>query len=340
LDAPGLSRDFYAHPLSISCENMFSLALEDTLYLYDLERRGLKHQVSFEQLNSIEWLPSGKELAMGAKNGVVQIYNAQKDTSTTLGSNRNLSLINVLTAVGSHKLYIGTENGHTALADLRMKQYASIRKTHTDRVCNIQKQTCGYLMATGGNDRMVKVWDVRSEKKPVHQLPHQAAVKALTFLPWNQRRLMTGGGTDDGHMYLFDMTDGKVVDRMDCGSQICSLIASEEHQEILSTHGFHSPRQPDAQSAMKLVVHSCFPKSREYAGCIYPNTILSPRLQELGMEFEGRQLFAEASPDRRYVVIGTKPESEDHDIITIWDLWDTHKKKDTIVSLFDDLIIR
>ena len=52
--------------------------------------------------------------------------------------------------------------------------------------------------ATGGNDNLVSIWDARSLAAPKFQKTnHRAAVKALSWCPWQPNLLASGGGSYD-----------------------------------------------------------------------------------------------------------------------------------------------
>jgi cell division cycle protein 20 (cofactor of APC complex) len=54
------------------------------------------------------------------------------------------------------------------------------------------------LLASGGNDNVVNVWDGRNPSTPrMTKNNHTAAVKALAWAPWQSSLLASGGGTND-----------------------------------------------------------------------------------------------------------------------------------------------
>lgn len=55
------------------------------------------------------------------------------------------------------------------------------------------------LLASGGNDNVVNIWDVRGTKQPEWVInEHNAAVKALSWSPHNTGQLASAGGLRDG----------------------------------------------------------------------------------------------------------------------------------------------
>lgn len=74
----------------------------------------------------------------------------------------------------------------------------SHNKSHFGEICGIEWNRNGYVFATGGNDNIVNIWDIRKFKKPTLTIEeHKAAVRALKWCPWKDNLLATGGGSGD-----------------------------------------------------------------------------------------------------------------------------------------------
>jgi cell division cycle protein 20 (cofactor of APC complex) len=67
---------------------------------------------------------------------------------------------------------------------------------------------------------------------------HRAAVKALAWCPFHRGLLASGGGTADRTIKFWNTNSGAVLNSIDTGSQVCSLLWSKHQREICSSHGF------------------------------------------------------------------------------------------------------
>ena len=67
---------------------------------------------------------------------------------------------------------------------------------------------------------------------------HTAAVKALSWCPWQRNILASGGGTVDRTIRIWNASNGNNLKCVDTGSQVCALQWNEHHKEIISSHGF------------------------------------------------------------------------------------------------------
>lgn len=117
----------------------------------------------------------------------------------------------------------------------------------------------GAMLASGGNDNKVCIWDLRGSKRsssthiglsmgaasptprarsgsisasedggdvPLWKFhDHTAAVKALAWDPHVSGVLATGGGTQDKHIRFWNTYNGSMLNELDTGSQVCRTIS-------------------------------------------------------------------------------------------------------------------
>lgn len=115
---------------------------------------------------------------------------------------------------------------------------------HKQEVCGLKWNNDGgpqaAVLASGGNDNKVCIWDLRGSKRAglrsngassgvsgdersdvplwkFHQ--HTAAVKALAWDPHVSGVLATGGGTADKHIRFWNAYNGSLLHELDTGSQ-------------------------------------------------------------------------------------------------------------------------
>lgn len=120
---------------------------------------------------------------------------------------------------------------------------------HKQEVCGLRWNTDAgqpaALLASGGNDNKVCIWDLRGNKRPgVRSNPttapssgasgaedasdtpvfkfheHTAAVKALAWDPHISGVLASGGGTADKHIRFWNVYTGTLLNQLDTGSQV------------------------------------------------------------------------------------------------------------------------
>lgn len=101
-------------------------------------------------------------------------------------------------------------------------------------------------LVTGGNDNMIKIWDISklSMDPPVGDygdegLPlHKSAIKALDFSPTVNGVIATGGGCNDGRIFVWNVANREIFKEIEIDKQITNLHWLPSGKEIVSTYGF------------------------------------------------------------------------------------------------------
>lgn len=109
----------------------------------------------------------------------------------------------------------------------------------------------GSQLASGGNDNLLCIWDMNSRIRNPSQnqsqiiygpkfclADHKAAVKALSWCPWQKNLLASGGGSRDQCIKFWNTETGMLVNSTQTDSQVCALQWNPYEKEILSSHGF------------------------------------------------------------------------------------------------------
>lgn len=73
---------------------------------------------------------------------------------------------------------------------------------------------------------------------PILKKTHKAAIKALGWSKRQNNILATGAGTADRHLRIWDISKKEIIEEIDTGSQICSLVFSQNENEVITSHGF------------------------------------------------------------------------------------------------------
>jgi WD40 repeat protein len=136
----------------------------------------------------------------------------------------------------------GSREGQLAIIDIRDDELITQGITvHSEEVCSVKLHPDQPIVATSGNECTVKIWDLRmlEDDKPLRiYSEHEAAVRAMTWSPSVSDVIVTGGGTADKCIRMWNITTGENVKVVDTGSQVCNLYWNLEYNEILSSHGY------------------------------------------------------------------------------------------------------
>ena len=245
LSASGLEDDFYQSPLTWCTQDKLLLGIAEDIYLYDVVEETKSVLLNITQKGS-SIAQCGDQLAVGCKNGMFGIYDV--NTAQSLKSLKRI-----------HEGRIGVMAWHspfiiaTASKDMRViihdtRQASSISfVAHRQEVCGLAWEARpnntsqgisrdSTLIATGGNDNDVRVWDMRRLAAPLCTQRHLAAVKAIAWNPHQRNWLATGGGTTDRMIRIWNVNShvfessplvsnqrGIKEVAIDTGSQVCCL---------------------------------------------------------------------------------------------------------------------
>jgi cell division cycle protein 20 (cofactor of APC complex) len=96
LDAPDLVDDYYLNLMDWGSSNVLSIALGDTMYLWDASSGSTSELVTVEEDNgpitSVSWAPDGRHLAIGLNSSDIQLWDTSSNrlVSYTLSSIKKL----------------------------------------------------------------------------------------------------------------------------------------------------------------------------------------------------------------------------------------------------------
>ncbi|KAF7718189.1 WD40-repeat-containing protein [Penicillium ucsense] len=241
LDAPGLLDDYYLNLLDWSSGNQVAIGLERNVYVWSAESGTvscLLESAPDTYISSVKWSGDGAYVGVGLGTGEVQIWDVEEGTKlrSMYGHDSRVGVM----GWSKHLLSTGARSGLVFNHDVRIAEHKVAELvSHTSEVCGLEWRSDGAQLATGGNDNLVNIWDARSLSAPKFtKTNHRAAVKALSWCPWQLNLLATGGGSYDRHIHFWNTTTGARTNSIDTGSQVTSLRWSNHYREIVSSSGF------------------------------------------------------------------------------------------------------
>ncbi|KAH6783486.1 Transducin family protein / WD-40 repeat family protein [Perilla frutescens var. hirtella] len=242
LDAPDIIDDFYLNLLDWGSWNVVAIALRNDVYLWSASEGSTTQLLSADDetgpVTSVKWAPDGRHLAVGFRNSHVQLWDSSvvRPLRTLQGGHRlRVSSLDwndhILTSAGMDTKIINN--------DVRIRPHiVSTYRGHNAEVCGLKWCSSGRQLASGGNDNLVHIWS-SSSNQWLHRLDdHSAAVKALSWCPFQSNLLASGGGLGDECIRFWNTKTGACLNSVDTGSQVCSLLWSTHRRELLSGHGF------------------------------------------------------------------------------------------------------
>ena len=324
LEAPNLIDDYYLNLVCWSNTNLIGVGLQDSIFLYNFLNNNIKHHLNLTELyeenledSDIDYSPyvcslsfndSGKNLAVSDSNGQILITDIEKHK---IVSNSHINTKRIGSLHWQENLLVsGSRDKTIRIFDLRQKMCNPVISFsgHLQEICGVKISPDNNYIASGGNDNQLLVWDLRRMELYASLGKHEAAVKALAWCPKKKNILVSGSGTSDRKLRIFDVNRKKQLSIIDTGSQICNVTFDKEGDTLLSTHGY---------SLNQLIVWNM---KKGFTGLIKEDVLIAHKL---------RVLYLANSPCGKYVVTGAGDET-----LRIWNVFQnrTEKSKKSVLS--------
>lgn len=131
-------------------------------------------------------------------------------------------------AWSSHNhLASGGYDGTLHIHDVRTK-YMQASYENSSPICGLAWSPDGHYLASGWNNSIVRLWDIRrSIERPLYEFKrHASAIRALAWSPHQQHILLTGGGSADGSICIWDTERGELIGHIPTQSQVSLIFLS------------------------------------------------------------------------------------------------------------------
>ncbi|MDB6148878.1 MAG: translocation protein TolB [Chthoniobacter sp.] len=184
--------------------------------IYEVTEKGLieraRAAAHLDPVQSVTWSPDGARLATGAFRRVL-VWNAH---DLSLERELTSGLTDRITAVrftpDGHRLIIAdgrvAEHGTVRIADVAIGGVQTSWPAHADTIFDLAVSADGQLLATAGGDRLVKIWELASQREVGRIEGHSAQVFGLAFNS-DATQLVTAGA--DQQLKAWDVRKGNQI---------------------------------------------------------------------------------------------------------------------------------
>lgn len=243
LNAPDIMDDYYLNILDWGNNNILAIALNSTVYLWNASNGEITELFTCENgyISSVSWIKEGTDfLAVGTSTNQVQLWDIKKNKRLRSMDGHSARVSSL--AWNQHILSSGSRDTTIINHDVRVARHiSSVYRGHEQEVSGLAWSLDGKMLASGGNDNIVNLWDLNTstETSPLFVLnEHKASIKALAWCPYQTKILATGGGYADSTIKLWNTSTGTLLNSTDTGSQVVALKWNPFERELLSAHGF------------------------------------------------------------------------------------------------------
>ncbi len=233
LDARGAGDNFYMNNLDWG-KRLLAVNLGNISYCWKQATDEVSQCfVHTGDLSSLKWSPSGCLLACGDMLSSVHITDVAKQSMFFQLPPHDGAPVYSMDWRSEHELTFGTV-GSIYHLDMRTAQPIVWSGNCASIVCSLAWNKDRCLLASGNNANQVQIFDIRTPmERPAHEYSHQSAIKALQWFEGSSHLLLSGGGTADKVIKLYDARGKKMLCEASAGAQITSLTCLDDRYFVL-----------------------------------------------------------------------------------------------------------
>ena len=246
LDAPYLKDDFYLHLVDWSKQDIVAVGLDNKLYTWNAKHS----EVSFisdlsgydnNYYSSLAYNNDGTYLISCDNEGNIYIINTYKSKNVRIYEDLSNGRICTVAPMNLNPniFSVGCKDLIIKTIDLRLKNNPILKYIgHSKEVCGMKWSLDDKRLASGGDDNKLFIWDIRKEESEKKLNSHTSAIKALDWSTYKFGYLLSGGGTQDMTLKLWNINTMSLIDSINTSSQVCNIAFSKISHEFITTHGF------------------------------------------------------------------------------------------------------
>jgi WD40 repeat protein len=191
----------------------------------------------FFQIESLKFLNREKIISYNANRQLI-INNLITGANIEILNNYFSPILSMDFDNESNSFFFGTEDGKLMFLDLREshirnKNLFSLHNNHiNNEICNIKYLPKNQFLVSGGNDDFCNIFDIR-KNKIIKKIEHKAAVKGIAVNE-NETNLLTGGGSNDKKIKLFDLKKLNLISEKVTDSQITNIEFINDRKILIS----------------------------------------------------------------------------------------------------------
>ncbi len=228
------------------------------LHSTDFSHADLRHSVFTQSTTSIlcvVFSPDGKTIATSHDNGEVCIWQVEDGQQTIVFREIATWSTSIVFTPDSETLIIGKGDKIIKLVHIPSRTVRGELHGHTGAVWRVAISASGHLLASGGEDQTIKIWDMQTLKCLKTLEGHTGWLGAITFAPCSHstsRYLLASGGSDCV-IRLWDVQSGQTLRTLEGHKQgILAVAFSPDGRTIASSSVDYTIRLWDALTGQEI----------------------------------------------------------------------------------------
>ena len=265
LSAPFMANDYYSKLVSWGANNIVAVALDTRIFVHDPVQsvNSTLDAMDFgKRVTCVEWCPSKgwtHLLAAGYSDGRVCVYDTTAMQFLYDSELDHMDKVTTCAWSGVTSLTTGSRDCSIVTRDVVRGDELIMMEHHSSTVVNLKWNPTGNVLASGGNDDIVCLWDLKmmhrnatpsdflgsQSYQPRSVLTgHAGAVRAIAWCPLKPNVLASGGGYSDQTIKLWNTDSATLLSSTKANAQVTDLrwdphcSRSLAGGKLLSAHGY------------------------------------------------------------------------------------------------------
>ncbi|MCA9262476.1 MAG: protein kinase [Planctomycetales bacterium] len=201
--------------------NVFDLATQQTVFSFRQHR---------EPVKNLQFTSSGEAIVSVGLDGQLIVW--QPRTGRVIWKREGLGKLRGLAVAPNGRLLaIGDGTGHVTLIDGETHEIIRRFPAHREAIWSLDFNADGTKLASGGEDRMVHVWNIPSGDL-LHALSgHNAIVRSVVFSPDDAR--IFSASQDDRLVQVWDADEGRLLHSLTHSQPVFGLAISPDGRRLV-----------------------------------------------------------------------------------------------------------
>ena len=245
LDAPNFRDDFYLKLVDWSKKNIVSVGLDNKLYTWYANHSNVSFISELSEnesyYSSLAFNNNGQYLISSSNVGNIFVHDLEKEKCEITFKDLSYGRIcNICSFNSNPNLFsFGSRDYVIKTIDMRNKDNPVFNYIGYEKeICGMKWSADDKRLASGGDDNLLLIWDVRKEEPEKKFSSHTSAIKAIDWSTYKYGYLISGGGTRDMTLKLWNINNMTLIDSINTSSQICNIAFSKISHEFITTHGY------------------------------------------------------------------------------------------------------